>query len=322
MRLTFEQNPHLIIRGRDYAGGSERENGEMKCPKCGFFVSDRLDACKKCGRDLTAEKVKLGLGFLSLGVSRFERQGGSALGSTACAASPALEQESAPTEAFIADSDSDFRSFDLEEGSGKPPAVSMDSGLDGGTEDMENPEEFFDVDFGADVEALEEKFVQPPPVNVEHAPEETYQFLADEEEFPTIENAECTSVADEQDHEDFDFPDMHEIAVNSASSEEHAMPPLDPINLEPVVREKLSKDGETGSASGADMPCDMPPIPDMDTLDEDELALTGDESLVLGVEERRASGTLMLDPDEIEAMLQTEIQPETGMEGLSREPHE
>ena len=33
----------------------------MKCPKCGFVQSDHLDSCKKCGRDLTPYKEKLGL---------------------------------------------------------------------------------------------------------------------------------------------------------------------------------------------------------------------------------------------------------------------
>lgn len=33
----------------------------MKCPKCGFFGPDHLDTCKKCGKDLTAEKARLGL---------------------------------------------------------------------------------------------------------------------------------------------------------------------------------------------------------------------------------------------------------------------
>ena len=33
----------------------------MKCPKCGYFGPDYLDTCKKCGKDLVAEKQKLGL---------------------------------------------------------------------------------------------------------------------------------------------------------------------------------------------------------------------------------------------------------------------
>jgi hypothetical protein len=33
----------------------------MKCPKCGFSGPDHLDTCKKCGKDLSAEKVRLGL---------------------------------------------------------------------------------------------------------------------------------------------------------------------------------------------------------------------------------------------------------------------
>ncbi|MBN2467787.1 MAG: zinc ribbon domain-containing protein [Deltaproteobacteria bacterium] len=33
----------------------------MKCPKCGFFGPDSADTCKKCGKDLTQAKQKLGL---------------------------------------------------------------------------------------------------------------------------------------------------------------------------------------------------------------------------------------------------------------------
>jgi len=33
----------------------------MKCPKCGYFGSDSLNTCKKCGKELFAEKAKLGL---------------------------------------------------------------------------------------------------------------------------------------------------------------------------------------------------------------------------------------------------------------------
>lgn len=33
----------------------------MKCPKCGYFGPDSLNTCKKCGKDLSAEKAKLGL---------------------------------------------------------------------------------------------------------------------------------------------------------------------------------------------------------------------------------------------------------------------
>ena len=33
----------------------------MKCPKCGYFGPDSLNSCKKCGKDLLAEKTKLGL---------------------------------------------------------------------------------------------------------------------------------------------------------------------------------------------------------------------------------------------------------------------
>jgi hypothetical protein len=33
----------------------------MKCPKCGYFGPDSLNTCKKCGKDLLAEKAKLGL---------------------------------------------------------------------------------------------------------------------------------------------------------------------------------------------------------------------------------------------------------------------
>lgn len=33
----------------------------MKCPKCGYFGPDSLNTCKKCGKDLFAEKAKLGL---------------------------------------------------------------------------------------------------------------------------------------------------------------------------------------------------------------------------------------------------------------------
>lgn len=33
----------------------------MKCPKCNFISFDYLDSCKKCGRDLTEDKAKLGI---------------------------------------------------------------------------------------------------------------------------------------------------------------------------------------------------------------------------------------------------------------------
>lgn len=33
----------------------------MKCPKCGYFGPDSLNICKKCGKELFAEKAKLGL---------------------------------------------------------------------------------------------------------------------------------------------------------------------------------------------------------------------------------------------------------------------
>jgi len=33
----------------------------MKCPKCGYFGPDYLNVCKKCGKELFAEKAKLGL---------------------------------------------------------------------------------------------------------------------------------------------------------------------------------------------------------------------------------------------------------------------
>ena len=38
----------------------------MKCPKCGYFGSDYLDTCKKCGKDLLEEKAKLGLRSIKL----------------------------------------------------------------------------------------------------------------------------------------------------------------------------------------------------------------------------------------------------------------
>jgi len=36
----------------------------MKCPKCGYFGPDSLDTCKKCGKELFAEKAKFGLSSL------------------------------------------------------------------------------------------------------------------------------------------------------------------------------------------------------------------------------------------------------------------
>ncbi|MCX8012034.1 MAG: hypothetical protein N3A64_02620 [Desulfobacterota bacterium] len=38
----------------------------MKCPKCGYFSPDYLDSCKKCGKDLLPEKVKLGLSYFRI----------------------------------------------------------------------------------------------------------------------------------------------------------------------------------------------------------------------------------------------------------------
>ncbi|MFH0811362.1 MAG: hypothetical protein V2A69_00790 [Pseudomonadota bacterium] len=42
----------------------------MKCPKCGFFGPDSLSTCKKCGKDLAAEKAKLGLTSFRVQVGR------------------------------------------------------------------------------------------------------------------------------------------------------------------------------------------------------------------------------------------------------------
>ena len=38
----------------------------MKCPKCGYFGPDSLNICKKCGKELFAEKAKLGLSSLQM----------------------------------------------------------------------------------------------------------------------------------------------------------------------------------------------------------------------------------------------------------------
>lgn len=35
----------------------------MKCPKCDYITFDQLDACPRCGKDLTEEKTKCNISF-------------------------------------------------------------------------------------------------------------------------------------------------------------------------------------------------------------------------------------------------------------------
>ena len=307
----------------------------MKCPKCGFFVSDKLDICKKCGKDLSTEKTKLGMGFLRLSGSRFEKQGG--LSVPARSAAPAKIEPAGLKGNEPADLQDEIGGGQTEE----IEENALSEMLADGTNELDNPEEFFDFDFGEDVEALgdvledesgEEFFPDGSddsyetldfPVDDEDGVavadsgddlDVTQQFNFDEEEQgfpPELEmSLEVTEEFARETDDDFNFPDIEATDVNRPTPA--GVPEEDALAAE--LEESVSGLKETFTelddldVSGMEnISTDIPSVSETEMFDEDALSLNGDGALAQEVGERRDSGTVRLDPSEIEEILQTEL---------------
>ncbi len=264
----------------------------MKCPKCGFFVPDRLDTCKKCGKDLAAEKSKLGLGFLSLETSRFEKQGG--LSTFSSSAADDAEPRQTRPERAAADS---LKATSL------PPTEeiveeSLSDTFGENTQELEAQEEFFDFDFGEEVEALGDM-----------SGDETGEYFFPEESEDGQETLEF-SVADEEGFDD--VPGFSGMGEGQAFFKETELPheevgeTLDQNEGEFDFPDLEAADwGSGGSEGETDEENDF--VEPIDSEIDTEEILEGLDELGTEAEARKGSGTVQLDPSEIEEIFQSEI---------------
>jgi len=256
----------------------------MKCPKCGFFGLDHLDTCKKCGNDVSAERKKLGL-------TRLRRP---------TAQSQAVAQEESPP------------AETLREETPEPVLRAVTPKPTPPIPRFKEPEAMAQKGL-----RLLEKTVALRPEQLkkpfEETEEETFQFGAEAEDFPSAPLEKTINMKDlQQDarpgRDDFEFPDLRE-----------SKPPLDTVS------------GESDDLSST---LAMPGIPEIESAsirsspaDDESEDFSGDSTLVdstisLGDEDvsmqtgamphsasgqKEETGTMLLRPEEVEDILQSEI---------------
>ena len=342
----------------------------MKCPKCGFFVSDHLNSCKKCGQDLTAEKAKLGLSLLSIGGSRFAKQDRALVPPAPPIPADNLisgqQGVSPPPVPEVSFQEIQPLASNMDE---EDVAVNIHNDMEDVLGDMEKQEGFFDFDFNDGGVALEvlfegasdakskdspgnadcgpdlffeeeaavpdgadtfaEKVAAAPsviPVYRNELPEEqSFRpadgcFEQDEPDDPCLPQDGCFSAGEDsgrdgavhavdgEDCKEFDFPDLKGTEIPTTPSptvfsSRSASPLISGLGESRSLETGGStNEGELPGAGGRR-------LPNTEVLDEVELDLLGEEVLGAPAGDRESSGTVLLDPDEIEAILRAESLP-------------
>ena len=112
--------------------------------------------------------------------------------------------------------------------------------------------------------------------------------------------------------DDFEFPDIGTGGVESVGAGESNEETLEPDLEESVsgLKETLSGIDDLDSLTDlGDISADTPSVKESEMFEEDAHPLDGDDSLE-ETGERKNSGTVQLDPSEIEEILQSEVLPE------------
>jgi hypothetical protein len=262
----------------------------MKCPKCGFFGPDHLDACKKCGIDLSGERAKLGL-------NRFKRRN--------TQSQDAAEKESLPET--------------LRE---EPPEPSLqktipDAAIPPTIPLAKEPQEVVQKDL-----ALPQKTVALQPEQLQEASgeaeEETFQFGGDDDDLSGAPLEKTMNIKDLQQSagpggdtsDDFEFPALGESKpppdVFSGESDDLSTTLAMPEMSEPdSASAGLPVADEESEGFSDDKPMANAEI----SLGDEDVSLQTGEILRQESRQKEYTGTVLLRPEEVEDILQSEIPP-------------
>jgi hypothetical protein len=263
----------------------------MKCPKCGFFGPDHLDACKKCGIDLSAERAKLGL-------VRFRRR--------SIPSQDAAEKESLPAETLREEPpDPGLQTTKPE--AATPPTIPL----------AREPQEVMqkDLELPQKTVALQSEQLKEPPGEAE---DETFQFGAEDDDFHSAPLEKTINMNDLQQDagpgddtfDDFEFPDLGESKpppdVFSGESDDLSTTLAMPDMSEPEsasLGPPLTDEEDEGVAD------DKALVNKELSLGDEDVSLQTDEMLHQESQQKEDTGTVLLKPEEVEDILQSEIPP-------------
>jgi len=277
----------------------------MKCPKCGFIGSDRVNTCKKCGKDLTGEKQKLGLTFFQVKDFR-----------------PRQTQKMKPSPELSTAGSVFEEPLEADQKGQEPPGVLKIS-----TETQSSPMD--EPPMEATSEEVENDFdfpQEPADVKPDHQKESSFESLESDFQFQSEKEASSSTLAEatlgsgemvedsgqsEEAEDDFDFPEISksDLPTDTASSGNDDLSMLSELDMEsesfdlPTTDDKDDVSSEDGGILSNENALSASEF----TSGEDDEKLTADELLPLESEQAEKSETVMLHPEEIEDILQSEI---------------
>lgn len=250
----------------------------MKCPKCGFFGPDYLDTCKKCGKDLTVEKARLGLNRQRLMRVRDQQ----APGRESVSTQPAAPAPSDHASATVPRSEPPWNP------PAPPPAISTTGA------DTRAPEPSATMPRQAPpVSAVEE-----PPISLDEA--EDFGAPTEEESFAAPEAVSPPSA--ETSLDDFEFPDFTKSEpppLRTASDDDS----FSRFSLTDPENEKTHQPSGTGEREGFS----LGDIGASESLPQDGILSQIEPSDSLESEDKGAAKTRLLSPQEIEEILHNEL---------------
>ena len=263
----------------------------MKCPKCGFFGPDHLDACKKCGIDLSAERAKLGL-------TRLRRRS---------IRSPDATVDESPPAETLREEPPDPGLQTTRPEAATPPTISLSK---------EPPEVVQkDLELSQKTVALQPEQLKEPPGEAE---EETFQFGADGDDFHSAPLEQTMNIKDLQQDagpgkdtsDDFEFPALGESKpppdVFSGDSDDLSSTLAMPDMSEP---EPASMGPPTADDENEDFLGDETLVDAAISLGDEDVSLQTGEMLRQESRQQEDTGTVLLKPEEVEDILQSEIPP-------------
>jgi len=248
---------------------------KMKCPKCGFFGPDYLDACKKCGKDLRAEKEKLGLFSYRVQGSRF-REG--------------LKIESSPAQDILPEPEA------KEETVTKPETtIPQMASLSGKSKKEKEKSLDFPPPEGSSAGIMEEDF----QFNLEK--EDSFISPSIRESLDNVDLAEDLS-SSKGAQDDFEFPDFKksEVPPDVELTEKDNLSSLS-IPESELESIELSPEKDTDDLSEEETLIDSEAM-----LSKEDIDLELSEESLQGKKQKEESGTQMLSPEEIESILKSE----------------
>lgn len=263
----------------------------MKCPKCGFFGPDHLDTCKKCGNDLSAERKKLGL-------TRLRRRSIRSQDDTKEKTLPAETLREEPLEPFLQAP---------KPKASPPPPIPL----------SKEPEEMMqkDRELTQKTVALQPEQLHEPPREVR---DETFHFGTEEEDFHAapleqtmdIKDFQQKAVPGDDASDDFEFPDLGEsrppLDAFSGDSDDLSSTLAMPGMPEPESASFAPSSLDDGSEDFSD---DKTLVNPEISLGDEEVSLQTGEMLRQEGRQKEDTGTLLLRPEEVEDILQSEIPP-------------